>query len=984
MNCKGLRRCFATLCWLLVIFLPAWLLQAGTGSRKPAGQKHPEIQRGRPVFQQVADDETSSAYRWPLPNRVVVKLTRSLQGTGGAAQTGFASLDEKLVRIGATDLRPAFPYLTGTALKRADELSHIYYLQLSGKVDLATVLQMLRSDPLVAYAEPVYAYTLNDAPNDSLFPQMGQFSRIQALPAWDVVKGEQGNVIVAVVDGGTDWDHEDLLANVWTNPGEIPNNGVDDDNNGFVDDLHGWNFANNSNDPTGLAATPGSAAHGTHVAGTAAAVTNNGLGVASISWNCRLMPINAAHPSLDRAIAFGYDGIVYATANGADVVNCSWGGPGAPSRFEQDVIDFAHDNGTLIVAAAGNGGDDNVGDNNDLQPHFPASYHHVLAVGATQQTSDFKAGFSNYGVTVDVFAPGVGIFSTTPGNTYSPFFSGTSMASPLAAGLAALVKTRQPGWNVDQVREQVRVSSDPIDGVNPALAGLLGKGRINALRAVSDFNLPAVRIARVTFQDADGNGIINAGETIDLTLTITNFLAPASSVSLLLNSPDNALTVTSAAANLTSLYSGDSLDATFQFKVAAGTGDGAVLHFYLDISAAGGYSDRDFFTLVVNPPQFATHNTGPLQTSITTQGNIGFVDFAGSDGDGFVFRGRNYLFEGGLMIGRSISQISDCVRGGDGQTQDSDFRPAAGALLQIVSPGAQSFEEGSILLVDSLAPMPLGVTLLQETFADTTPGFNTFVIFRYTIQNHSADPLTNLYVGLFFDWDIRADVNDFVRWDGVRRLGYAADASVNPGHLAGTKLLSQQGGVNFRAIHNPNELYDGFSNTEKWTFLSGGIQTQVLDGVDVSTLLSEGPLSILPGQSIQVGFAVLGANSLAELQTGADLAQALWDSITTDIHPLPQQAVPRQFQLLQNVPNPFNPETEIAYRLPVASAVSLVVYDLLGRNIRTLVHQQQPAGRYRVRWDGRDASGRPVASGVYLYQLRAGDYSETRKMLLLR
>ncbi|RMG60970.1 MAG: T9SS C-terminal target domain-containing protein [Calditrichaeota bacterium] len=919
-----------------------------------------------------------------MENRVVVKFTRDLSVQGQAARTGIPALDARLARVGATRLQAAFPFLAGRALKHATELGRVYYLQLSGKVPLETALSLLRQDPLVAYAEPVYVYALDEAPNDSLFPLMGQFNQVKAVQAWDVVKGEQGNVIIAVVDGGTDWDHQDLLANVWTNPGEIPNNGLDDDNNGFVDDVHGWNFANNSNDPTGLPATPGSAAHGTHVAGTAAAVTNNGLGVASISWNCRLMPINAAHPTLDRAIAFGYDGIVYATANGASVVNCSWGGPGAPSRFEQEVIDFAHDNGTLVVAAAGNGGDDNVGDNNDFLPHFPASYHHVLAVGATQQTSDFKAGFSNFGVTVDVFAPGVGIYSTTPNNTYSSFFSGTSMASPLAAGLAGLVKTLKPAWNVDQVREQVRVSSDPIDAFNPGQSGLLGKGRINALRAVSDFSLPAVRIARVSFVDAGGDGIINAGETVDLTVTLTNFLASASGITASLSSPDNAVTVTSGASNISALNSGDSLDAAFQFKVANGTGDGAVLHFYLDIAAANGYNDRDFFTLVVNPPQFATHNTGTLQTSITTQGNIGFVDFAGSDGDGFVFRGRNYLFEGGLMIGRSVNEISDCVRGADGQTQDTDFRPATGELLQIVSPGANSFEEGSILLVDSLAATPLGVTVLQESFADTAQGFDTFVIFRYTIQNNSNLPLSNLFVGLFFDWDIRADVNDFARWDGVRRLGYAADAGSNPANLAGVKLLSQQGAVNFRAIDNPALLYDGFTNIEKWNFLSGGIQTQSLNGVDVSLLLAEGPLNIPPGQSAVVGFAVLGANSLAELEAGADFAQSLWDSITTDIEPLPAQRAPERFQLAQNYPNPFNPETVIAYSLPVASAVKLVVYDALGREIRTLVQQNQPAGQYRVRWDGRDEQGRPVPSGVYFYRLQAGRFSASRKMLLLK
>src|SRR5262249_41755021 len=154
---------------------------------------------------------------------------------------------------------------------------------------------------------PWWQYPLCATPNDPSYVFQANYFNSMKFPAsWDIAKGSQGQAIVALVDGGTQWLHPDLQANVWTNPGEIPGNGIDDDHNGFIDDVHGWNFANDSNDPTGLPATPTNGAHGTHTAGIACAVTDNGAGVAGTSWNAKLMPINASSPSNDNIIAFGY------------------------------------------------------------------------------------------------------------------------------------------------------------------------------------------------------------------------------------------------------------------------------------------------------------------------------------------------------------------------------------------------------------------------------------------------------------------------------------------------------------------------------------------------------------------------------------------------------------------------------------------------------------------------------------------------------
>jgi hypothetical protein len=810
---------------------------------------------------------------------------------------------------------------------------------------------------------------------------MTQFPQVQADNAWGIVKGEQGNVIVAIVDGGTDWDHQDLLANIWNNADEIPNNGLDDDNNGFIDDVRGWNFANNSNDPTGNPSTPASAGHGTHTAGTAVGVTNNGIGVASMSWNAVLMPINAAHPTSDNSILHGYQGIAYAAANGADIVNCSWGSLGTPSSIEQDVINFAYQNGTLVVASAGNNYI-----NNDITPHFPSNYQRVLSVGATNKTNDSKASFSNYGVTVDVFAPGVSILSTTPNNGYSSFYSGTSMSSPMVAGLAALVKTQNLGWTVDQVREQIRVTSDNIDGSNPSFTGLLGKGRINAFRAVTEFSNPAIRIVDQSFTDSGGDGIINAGETVDAQISFTNYLSSTSNVTFAFTENDNNITITSGTGNAGTLNTNDTISIALQFQVGASTPDGYVLKFKVNISD-GSYTDKDAFDFIVNPPQFRIHDTGLLQTAITTQGNIGWIGFSGTPGAGFVYNGQNYLFEGGLMIGTGVSTVSDCIRGNDGQTQDDDFEPAAEEVLSLISPGQFSHEEGSILMVDSLAPAPLGVKIQQRSYADTSTANSGGVILEYEILNPTQSAISNMYVGLFFDWDINLSAADYARYDVSRKMGIVQNSSSAPSQLAASRLLSSNAAVSYRAIDNPAEIYDGFSDLEKWNFMSGGLQTQSLNNVDISTLLSEGPISIPPGGTVTVAFAIVGGNSLTELESNSDNLLNLWNSGGTAIEPVQTASIPDRYELAQNYPNPFNPTTNISFQMPKAGNVSLKIFNIVGQEVRNLESDYLTTGTYQAIWDGKDNFGKSVASGVYFYQLSVqgeDNLTLTRKMMLMK
>ncbi len=349
-------------------------------------------------------------------------------------------------------------------------LNRIYRLTLADAAGTEEVIRKLNSYPSVEYAEPVELLKKTLTPNDPDFNSTDQWClfQINAETAWNLGTGSS-SIVVAIVDDAVEITHDDLSPVIWTNPGEIAGNGVDDDGNGYVDDVDGFDVANNDNDPN-----PDGPAydHGTHVAGIAGAATNNATGVASIGFGVSLMAVKSTNSA--SVVSHGYDGVVYAVNSGADVINMSWGGSGS-STTAQSIIDFAYANGVTCIAAAGN---------DDVSTQFyPAAYNHVISV-ASSTFGDSKSGFSNYGSWIDITAPGSAIWSTVPGNTYD-FKQGTSMASPMVAGLAGLILSLNSGLNPDDVENCIRSTADNIDGSNPSYVGQLGDGRINALAAMN-------------------------------------------------------------------------------------------------------------------------------------------------------------------------------------------------------------------------------------------------------------------------------------------------------------------------------------------------------------------------------------------------------------------------------------------------------------------------------------------------------------------
>ncbi len=338
-------------------------------------------------------------------------------------------------------------------------------------VDAAELMASALDQPGIAYIEPVYRVQADVTPNDPDYPRQWAFPMIKAPDAWDV-RTDSGGLVVAVIDTGVDYKHPDLTANMWTNPGEIPNNGVDDDGNGVIDDVFGANFVTSTVDGDPMDDNR----HGTHVAGTIGAVTNNALGVAGVNWSTKIMALKFLSASGSGSTAGAIRAIDYGIRMKADIMNNSWGGGGFSVAL-RDAIAAADAEGILFVAAAGNSNSDN-----DTRPHYPSSYDvpNVLAVMATDR-NDNKAGFSSFGATsVDMGAPGVDILSTIPGGNYDSF-NGTSMATPHVAGAAALVWAQHPGLSHHELKQKLMDKAEVI----PALAGTsLTGARLDLFEAI--------------------------------------------------------------------------------------------------------------------------------------------------------------------------------------------------------------------------------------------------------------------------------------------------------------------------------------------------------------------------------------------------------------------------------------------------------------------------------------------------------------------
>ena len=470
-------------------------------------------------------------------------------------------------------------------------------MQLAREANITRAVRDLEVNPAVVYAEPDYQAQLITTPNDPLLPGQWGLAQIDAPAAWDTSTGS-GDVVIAVIDLGIETNHPDLDGQFWVNPGEIPGNSLDDDNNGHTDDIHGWNFVEDNDD---LSDNTG---HGTQVAGVIAAATNNGEGIAGLCWDCRLMIVKVSQPGGVANYSDIAAGVWYASQKGADVINLSLGGYSDLATLRSAVQ--AASETSVLVGGSGN--------DNSSAPFYPAAYgDYVLAVAGTSN-SDFKVGSSNYGTWVDISAPGELISTTFSGGGYGTT-SGTSMAAPFGSGLAGLLRSHHPAWTVDELQAQIINTTEGIDGLNPGLEGELGSGRINANDSLTTPAQPLFSIQTYTI-DGITNGKPEPGSTVELDLSLLNDWLNAQSVQATLTSTDPYVSIVSGTTSFGDIATyeiGDNIT-PLSFSVSGSAPYSHNIPFVINLSANGGYSTNLALTITTSPGITYVHGTISTQT----------------------------------------------------------------------------------------------------------------------------------------------------------------------------------------------------------------------------------------------------------------------------------------------------------------------------------------------------------------------------------
>lgn len=853
-------------------------------------------------------------------------------------------------------------------------LNRIYQINYSDNLSVEKAINEVLKDTTVAYAEPYFIYHTFTDPDDPAYVQGNQsyLNQVKASQAWTVQPNANG-VIIAIVDSGSDLTHEDLQGNIYTNSAD-PINGKDDDGDGYVDNYYGWDFVGLSasnivedNDPD---VKSDSCDHGIHVSGLASAVSNNGIGMASLAQTAKLMIIKAGADDNASAIYRGYDGIKYAADHGAKIISCSWGGPGG-GAFGQDVVDYAVGKGCLVVVAAGNSG------TND--PIYPAAYNGVFAV-ANVLSTDVKANSSSYGYHVAISSPGTSIYSTINNNRYG-YKSGTSMATPIVSSAAALVLAKNPTLSGVQAGEILRLNTDDIYSLagNASYKNQLGSGRLNVYKALTATLGPSIRKQNITINDHSA-GSYAIGDTLNYYFDLKNLLVDANNIQVGLASSDANVSILTSPIS-TGAFAGSSTKTVGPFKVVvkSSTPDNHSVLFQLTYTNNASYSASEFFTTTLNL-DYQNVKVNQVYTTVTSNGRVGYSGDGATDGLGFIYKDYNLLYEAGLMIGTDTAHISNNVRGINGAT-DHDFIKSQ-RVSQVPSSKADYEAVSKETDGGTSNPIPLNVLVTNRVIAYKNAPDDKYVIVEYVVTNKGISTLNHAYIGLFTDWDVDVSDKNIAKYDTGLQMGYAyATTPLSP--FVGVKLLSNNASPMFYPMSYQvagDFLADGnFTRKEKFLSLSSGIAANSLgsgNGIDVMFTIGSGPYTIPVNDSVKVAFAFTAGDNLTDISNSALAAQAKYNTVLTAIA---RDELASGFTVSQNYPNPAKNQTQVEVTIPKNGLVNIDLYDLTGRKIANWYHQVLAAGNHSLNFPTQN-----LYSGIYFYQVSYSGRSVVKKMIVNR
>ena len=902
-------------------------------------------------------------------NTIIFKVKNEHRSACSDGSIDHRKMLEVMDRLQADDLQRKFQQIP---IEKADrvlpntykvtDISLIYELHYSAKLDMRKAIYILKQTGLVAYAEPAFISQVLFEPNDPLLFKQWHLEAIHAYEAWDVDTGDS-DVVIGIIDTGTDWDHPDLVNAIKYNDLD-PIDGEDNDSNGYTDDYRGWNFYDNNNDPDER-----SWSHGTHVSGLAAASANNGVGGAGSSYSCSILPIKAGDKL---ELTHGYEGIVYAVSRDVDIINCSWGST-SYTEFGHDIVKYATEKGKLVVCGAGN--------NNNDYDFYPASFPVAMSVAATDSL-DGKAIFSSYNYRVDISAPGQHVFSTKNG-TYD-YDNGTSMSSPIVAGAAALVKSRFPTLSPAQIKAQLMETATNIDtvGDNMNYQNRLGSGLLNMFGSVNALATIALGMENYDLTD-NGDLVFVQGDQLELGIELINYLGSTDAIHVTLTSLDSIVTITEGEREFPALGQNsrtNNLTNPFRFEINALRGYNEIVDLKLTI-VSGSYIKHEFIRMLINP-DFVNVTVNDVATTISSTGHVGYANNARTYGLGFEFKDQgSLLYEAGLMIGTQsygYTKVTDRVRGTE--NVDRDFWPMSAVRIK-PNQGLEAFRAYGQFNDTSAIIDEIGLEIAQKVTAFDDEGHRNYVIVEYTIKNVSEKDLTDVFVGMYADWDVVNAIENRGETAYGKRLGYVYSSSENQ-LVGGIQQLNSDKPFYSYMIDNSNNgsggidiSTGGYSTEEKFISLTTNQFQMGMDelGTDVSHVVSTGGINIERGDSTKVAFAFMADNSIENVLIVADSAFKRHNGFN------PADLIFKEFQLVSLSPNPTTGRFRISFDLKVESNLSFTLYNRQGVLVDSFADQYFYAGP-----NIHDMEIKNQASGVYFLKVHSENFERTLTVDLIK
>tara|TARA_B100001123_G_C15342524_1_gene1035602 strand:- start:2105 stop:5083 length:2979 start_codon:yes stop_codon:yes gene_type:complete len=955
--------------------------------------------------------------------------TLDIDNISGNISTGINELDGFIIANGVVKLSSWISFAEKKDHDGNIYLNRIYRVHFSSNRDKSIEVNRFDLQILscVYSVEFDFIRKPDFTPNDPYYGQQWYLPQIGANLAWNNWNPNGGNtpsgeeVLLASVDTGVDWDHVDLRNNLWQNlnedadgdghtieysggqwildPGDL--NGVDDDdwdNNSttFVDDLIGWDLSgwsgtqDNNPQPRPGANNYGTWAHGTHVAGLLSSSTHNNTGIASTAFDCRIMSVKVSTGDQSYPyITDGYPGILYAAKAGYHsgsytIINNSWGGNGY-SSYEQSVINICHSTyGAIIFAAAGNGEDDGWGE--DYNPHYPASYDNVISVTALG-TGDYWNHWATYHETVDLAAPGENIRSCVIGNNYSSW-DGTSMATPIAASCAGLMRIYYPGITNVQIETMLLASADPvIYNINTEsyLDDRLGRGRVDIEKALEVGLFPSMEFVDLDITILDGeDDLIHPGESIELRTILYNNETWGEAIGLIgeLSAASNAFVIQSHS-NFGNVSPGD---ATLNIE------DPFIVQFPVGIPPG----EIDFIlSLFSNMDDYMEYTT-QLSFTINVESGVSQVEVSIPYSNGWNLVGLplnqyelNYLelFPNaieGTLYGFESNYISEV-----------SLVPGSGYWLRFEESGNQevigepienltiNLDENWNLISGLSVPIP--VEIISDESNIIVPG----TIYGFHNSYFSAEyiiPGSGYWIRSLSDGQITLNSANRTSILKIRDNTAMANRLIFENARGTTQTLffgnkiAENNSLSFSLPPQPPSALDVFDVRFTGDFVASKIGGQIeiinsyypvnieIDLKDESNwqlILSEDKRAIL--------LSDFNHNSI---QLNSSLITLLRDDNNTS-------NLTNKFEF-SAYPNPFNPITTLSYELPIQMFVSIKIYNLMGNEVTILVNDHMSSGPHEIIWNTKNISSSIVGTGVYFATIETEYFSKTQKLVFIK